>query len=432
MSKEQTEEKIYLLCDCNNFFASCEKIFRPDLKNRPVAVLSNNDGVVVSRSYETKKLGIAMGSPVFKIQNEINRYHIVTFSSNFNLYLDISNRVMSTLETFCKDLEIYSVDEAFLTFENMTEDQVLNLAFKIKNTILSRIGINIGIGIARTKTLAKLANHYAKKNQDKTNGVFSVLSDHQRQKILLAFPIGEIWGIGRRLEEHLQNDGYISSFDLSKADVAEIKKRYSIVVARTVMELNNIDCIESVENGDSQNQIMWSRSFRDRLYEFDDVNQAISNFTAEVAKKLRSQKLFAKRITVFIRTSYFGNQLKYANDATLVLDYPCNDTRVLIEASRLLLQHIFAPGYAYSKAGVIVHDLVSERCFQSDLFKETPNQDELNKADRLMQTMDSINVNDKNNIRIGLQSKSDFKENKDKLKLSPNYTCSWDDLPEVF
>ena len=241
MEFETEFSKVYLLCDCNNFFASCEKLFRPDLKHRPVAVLSNNDGVVVSRSYETKALGIAMGAPAFKIQDEIKKFHIHTFSSNFNLYLNISNRVMALLESFCKDLQIYSVDEAFLEFDNLTEQQAIDLAFKIKNAVLQQVGIHIGIGIAQTKTLAKLANHFAKQNRSTTHGVFCALKDPMRQKILLNNPIGEIWGIGKALEDKLTQDGFITAFDLSKADEKSIKKAYNINVVKTVKELNNKD-----------------------------------------------------------------------------------------------------------------------------------------------------------------------------------------------
>ncbi len=226
MLKECTiHDKVYLLCDCNNFFVSCEKLFRPDLKNRPVAVLSNNDGVIISRSYETKALNIAMGTPVFKIQKEIAIHKITTFSSNFSLYLDISNRVMNTLEEFCKDIEVYSVDEAFLCFENIDEKTAIEYAYRLKNTIATKIGIPIGVGIAKTKTLAKLANHFAKKNQKFTGGVYSILNNAKRQKLLIDNPIEEIWGVGNKMREHLTEDGFVIAFDLSKANVSLMTKK---------------------------------------------------------------------------------------------------------------------------------------------------------------------------------------------------------------
>ncbi|MBQ4246520.1 MAG: Y-family DNA polymerase [Succinivibrio sp.] len=426
-------DKVYLLCDCNNFFASCEKLFRPDLKTRPVAVLSNNDGIVVSRSYETKSLGIPMGSPVFKIQKEINKYKIATFSSNFSLYLDISNRVMSTLESFCNDIEIYSVDEAFLIFHNITKEEALNLAFRAKNAVATLVGIQIGVGVAKTKTLAKLANHHAKQHRNETHGVFSVLEDAQRQRILLENPIGEIWGIGKKNEEHLTEDGYRTALDLSKADPDLMQKRYSIVLSRTIKELNDIDCIASVISDDVQGQILWSRTFKERITDFDDLLEAISNYVADASSKLRQIDRYAKKITIFIRTSFFGNKPKYANDATLSLDYPCRDTRVFLEVAKELLKVIYKKDFEYMKAGVVLYDLVEERTFQADLFSKAPEESELIKSDLLMDTIDLINSQTKNSIYFGAQNKL-TKERKfnGPDHLSPRYTSSFDELPKVY
>ena len=432
MEFETEFSKVYLLCDCNNFFASCEKLFRPDLKHRPVAVLSNNDGVVVSRSYETKALGIAMGAPAFKIQDEIKKFQIQTFSSNFNLYLNISNRVMALLESFCKDLQIYSVDEAFLEFDNLTEQQAIDLAFKIKNAVLQQVGIHIGIGIAQTKTLAKLANHFAKQNRSTTHGVFCALKDPMRQKILLNNPIGEIWRIGKALEDKLTQDGFITAFDLSKADEKSIKKAYNINVVKTVKELNNKDCIDNVAQADNQAQIMWSRSFKDRLYDFEDLLQAVYEYTQESCSKLRAINCWAKQISVFIRTSYFGEQHKYSNIATLKLDHPSIDTRVFMSAAKILLLHIYKSGYAYNKVGVILSDFEQERAFESDLFVKAPDQKKLDKDEKLMHTLDKLNKNEKHTLIIGAQTKIKAKEQECALKkLSPSYTSAWDELPEV-
>lgn len=432
MNEPKVFDKVYLLCDCNNFFVSCEKLFRPDLANRPVAVLSNNDGVVVSRSYETKKLGIPMGVPVFKIQKEIKKYHITTFSSNFSLYIDISTRVMTTLESYCKDLEVYSVDEAFLSFENITEEEAIQKAFMLKNAIARKIGIPIGVGIARTKTLAKLANHYAKQ-RPQNKGVFSVLNEANRQRILIDNPIAEIWGIGARMEEHLLEDGYATAYELSKADTGVLQKKYSIVVARTVNELNNIDCIDSSTNPQNQDQIMWSRTFKDRVTSFDDLYEALCNYCADACAKLRSLNRYARKFTIFIRTSYFGDKAKYANDATILLDYPSADTRVYLEATKLLLQSIYKEGYEYMKAGVLLYDFVESRAYQADLFSQTPDKETLDNSDKLMSALDAINKGDKNTVYLGAQNKltKEEKFNAPKHK-SPLYTSSFDDLPEIF
>lgn len=436
MTDKNKIAKVYLLCDCNNFFVSCEKIFRPDLKNRPVAVLSNNDGIVVSRSNETKALGIAMGSPVFKIQEKINRYKIQTFSSNFSLYLNISNRVMLCLETFCQDIEIYSVDEAFLCLKNITETEAVKIAKRIRACVLKQIGITVGVGIALTKTMAKLANHYAKSNPI-TGGIFCAISDDKRQKILIENPIKEIWGIGPSSEEKLANEGIKNAYTLSKTDPDLMKKKYSINLARTIKELNNIDCIDSVADTDCQNQIMWSRSFKNRLTRKDDIFEAVANYVSCACEKLRSLELYAKKMALFIRTSYFGNAKKYSNEIAISLEYPCSDTRIFMSAAKIMLDKIYEDGYEYAKAGIILYDFKDSRSFQSDLFSLTPNQNDLNRNNNLMSAVDEINKENKDTIYLGAQHSLTKVENqmKDKINkdhFSKRYTASFDELPEVF
>ena len=236
-------ERVYLLVDCNNFFCSCERLFRPDLEGRPVLVLSNNDGCVIARSYEAKALGIPMGIPVFKIRHVIERHHIVCFSSNFTLYSDISRRVMSILEQLSEHCAIYSVDEAFLSFSHISENEAIAHAVKIRNAIATLVGIKVGIGIAATKTLAKLANHHAKKERATTYGIYSVLQDLPRLALLKANPIEEIWGVGRRLSEQLHEEGITSAAELAAQNPARIKRRYNVVLMRTVAELNNTSAI---------------------------------------------------------------------------------------------------------------------------------------------------------------------------------------------
>ena len=436
MEENNKFEKVYLLCDCNNFFVSCEKIFRPDLKNRPVAVLSNNDGIVVSRSNETKELGIAMGSPVFKIQDKINKFKIETFSSNFSLYLNISNRVMLSLESFCQDIEVYSVDEAFLYFKNISEAQAIKTAKKIRASILKQIGITVGVGIALSKTLAKLANHYAKVNLA-TGGIFSAISDDKRQKILIDSPLKEIWGIGPSSEEKLTNEGIKTAFALSKADPEVMRKKYNITLSRTIRELNNIDCIESDANTDCQNQIMWSRSFKNRLTSIDDIFEAVANYVSCACEKLRSLELYSKKMALFIRTSYFGNAKKYSNEIAISLEYPCSDTRVFVSAAKIMLDKIFVKGYEYAKAGVILYDFKDSRSFQSDLFNLCPKQSDLNRNSNLMNAVDMINKENKDTIYLGALHSLTKVENQKKDKInkdhfSKRYTASFDELPEVF
>lgn len=373
-----------------------------------------------------------MGSPVFKIDKEIKKYKISLFSSNFSLYLDISNRVMTLLERFCKDLEVYSVDEAFLSFENISEEEALAIAYKAKHAVATEVGIPVGIGIARTKTLAKLSNNYAKSHKN-TNGVYSILTDSKRQRLLLDNPIKEVWGIGKNMEEHLLGEGFSSAYDLANADATYLGKKYSVQIERTIKELNNIDCIESMSEPQNQNQIMWSRSFKDRITSYDDLYEALSNYVAKACQKLRSLNKYAQKIAISIRTSYFGNKEKYSNEAIMSLDIPCADTRVFIVAARELLNAIYKDGYEYMKAGVVLFDFKDSREYQSDLFSVNPDKEVLDKRDNLMKTLDNINAIEPDTVYLGAQNRlvkqSRFNDPQHK---SPRYTSSFKELPKVF
>lgn len=425
-------DKIYLLVDCNNFFCSCERLFRPDLEGRPLLVLSNNDGCVIARSQESKQLSIPMGIAVFKIQHLIKRHNIVTFSSNFSLYLDISRRVMEVLEHICDDTEVYSVDEAFLSFKNITEKEAMDKAVLIRNAIYNLVGIHVGVGIARTKTLAKLANHYAKKNKAETFGIYSILQDMPRVNLLKNNPIEEIWGIGRRLNERLNEQGIHTAYQLSIQNPETIKKQYNIVLMRTIQELNDIPLIEDEGDGSSTMQIMWSRSFTNRLTTLDELHQALANFVASACHKLRNQNKYCSQITVFIRTSYFGNDPKFAADKTANLKVPTSDTREIMFVAAKLLKLIFVKGYRYNKAGVLLSNLSTTRGFQSDLFFKGKTPEEQAKSDKLMAVIDKINhQGNEQNIFLASQGVAKAKAFSNKKSLSPCYTTSWDDLPTI-
>ncbi len=425
-------EQVYLLVDCNNFFCSCERLFRPDLDGRPLLVLSNNDGCVIARSYESKALGIPMGIAVFKIRRLIERHKIVCFSSNFSLYLDISKRVMSVLEHLCDHTEVYSVDEAFLCFHNITEKEAIEQAVKVRNAVSSMVGIQVGVGIARTKTLAKLANHHAKSNRNETYGVYSVLQDFDRMELLRNNTIDEIWGVGHRLNDKLQAEGIKTAWQLSMQNPADIKKRYNIVLMRTVNELNNIACVPDEANTNDSLQIMWSRSFTNRLTTLEELEQALTNFVAAASHKLRAQNKYARRITVFIRTSYFGNDPKYGADRSAELKIPTSDTRDINSVAQYLLKLIFVPGYKYNKAGVLLSDLRTNRNFQTDLLSETPDMDERQRSDNLMEAIDRINHGGHSrNIFFASQGIEKDKTFSNKNSLSPCYTTDWDDVPVI-
>lgn len=753
-------DRIYMLVDCNNFFASCELIFRPDLEGRPILVLSNNDGCVVARSQESKALGIPMGEPVFKIKDIIRRYKIVCFSSNFTLYQDISRRVMTILSNLSYHCEVYSVDEAFLMFQNITETEAIQTAVKIRNAIFSQVGINVGIGIATTKTLAKLANHHAKSNVSDTFGIYSVLQPIPYYALLKANPIEEVWGVGRRLSARLRDDGVRTAFQLSRLDQDEVRKAYSIVLVRTIQELNNIAVIptenlmpvteftdeefeqhwdhekwlkehratieslnfdfdaeedkaraaghthtvitkdqlaqedqchthdlsnfvqsnrhsrelspkellmlihetkrkaaqaesnesseytehtahtepeepaktygqnvadqtsadktnsdklsagfsdaadvattahqndsntkdetfvlepqyestrayeqhlaqvqstasdnlvsETKQEQDSASEsnskidsqlsinhddfahaaaavkpqslleqlskfendelavakksneyshtdidksatanegqalskdianeeyadlsrplvslkneadfrrlrfrshkkakvdtpiecsfftghnkatITWSRSFSKRLFNIEDLHSCIANFVALAAQKLRAQQKFCRKIGIHIRTSYFGDDEKYVGDLAIRFDVPTADTRDLVKAAVLLLHHVYRPGFAYAKAGIILTELSDNRTTQGELitFLENPNskkydEHERERSDRLMAAMDYINSKGEHK-KIYLASQGhDNKKFADKKALSPCYTTKWQDLPII-
>lgn len=432
MNHSELFNKIYLLIDCNNFFVSCERIFRPDLATKPVLVLSNNDGCVIARSQEVKNLGIKMGVPFFKIQDLIKKHHIYVFSSNFNLYLDISNRVMQSLENLCQHVEVYSIDEAFLCFQHLTEPQALDLGFKIKNTIWHNIGIPVGVGIAKSKTLAKLANHYAKSHIKTTFGVHSVLSETQRIKVLQEHNLNDVWGIGKRFGSKLEDLGFKTAYDLATSNSNEMRKLFNINLKNTIDELNNHDCIFDNSINKGQMQIMWSRSFTPRIEKYSDLEKILVNFTVLASEKLRKNEKFALKITVFIRTSYFGQQKKYSANLSLDFTYPTNDSRILIKACEILLKRIYKSNFLYAKAGIILSDLVTSRACQSDLFVKVSSSETLKKSDNLMATLDKINTKKQNTLYFmsqgNLNKKAQFSEKK---LLSPQYTTSFDELCEV-
>ena len=426
-------ERVYLLVDCNNFFCSCERLFRPDLEGRPVLVLSNNDGCVIARSYEAKALGIPMGIPVFKIRHVIERHHIVCFSSNFTLYSDISRRVMSILEQLSEHCAIYSVDEAFLSFSHISENEAIAHAVKIRNAIATLVGIKVGIGIAATKTLAKLANHHAKKERATTYGIYSVLQDLPRLSLLKANPIEEIWGVGRRLSEQLHEEGITSAAELAAQNPARIKRRYNVVLMRTVAELNNTSAIPDEDEAPTgpaappddsaftnpsysspSYQIMWSRSYTQRLTTLEELHQAIANYVAAASHKLRNQHQYCRAVTVFIRTSYFGADEKYRGERTM------------------RLKAIFRPGFKYSKAGIVLSELCAQRTYQADLLTPNPDNAAQERSDRLMAAIDRINRHGHDHkVFWAAQGTKQDQVFKNQHSLSPRYTTNWDELPEI-
>lgn len=425
-------ENVFALIDCNSFYTSCEKLFRPDLRHRPVVVLSNNDGCVVARSKEAKDLGIPMAVPFFKIKNLIKQHRVGFFSSNYALYADISRRVMSTLTQMAPDIEVYSIDEAFLDISSFSElysiDDFNRYGHLIRERIDKWIGIPIGVGIAPNKTLAKLANHAAKK-YPASNDVVVLLEPHRREKLLKITPVEDIWGIGRRLSQHLHNSGIKTAWDLSCLDPEHARQQFSVILERTVRELNGEACLE-LDDVQAKKQILSSRTFGRNISTLSDMRLAVSEYVALAASKLRQQELQTKHLSVFIQTNrHKHNKQYYYNSASSYLQLPTDDTRKLTASALRLLSGIWRTGYHYNKAGIMFSDLYSSHIYQSQLFDDEVH----NMRDRyLMQTIDNLNRRQPDSIRFASQGLStDNQWTMQRRYLSPAYTTRWKDIPQV-
>lgn len=419
---------VFALVDCNNFYASCEKLFRPDLAHVPVLVLSNNDGCVVARSREAKALGIKMGVPVFQIHDFIQQHNIRLFSSNYALYADLSSRVMNTLEKFAPRVEVYSIDEAFLDLSGMSRIKpLLELGQQIKGDIKQWVGIDVCIGIAPTKTLAKLANHAAKK-YPKTGGVVDLTCKERQQRLLRITPVGDIWGVGRRITQHLESLGIKTAWELASQPYAEIRQRFSIVLERTVRELNGEPCLELEEVAPTKQQIICSRSFGNKITHLEQMREAIAQYAARACEKLRQEKQEAKVLTVFIQTSLFKTGTEnYSNSATGELVMPSSDTRDFAELAMRLLKRIWRDGYRYNKGGVMLSGFYDIDAYQPGLFDDASKRPH---SDKLMATLDAINNSKLGSVFLARQGMNHtWQMQRDYL--SPAYTTRWNDLPKV-
>ena len=415
----------FALVDCNNFYCSCERLFRPELRNVPVAVLSNNDGCIVARSQEVKDLSIKMATPLFKVIDQIKQHQVQVFSSNYTLYADISSRVMQTLEQFTPNLEVYSIDEAFLDLSGFSHLE--EHAQKIKTTVYQHVGVPVCVGIAPTKTLAKLASYAAKKFKA-TAGVVD-LSDPVRQKKLLGItPVAEVWGVGRKHSEKLKRIGITTALQLAQMDSNRARRLYSIVMERTIRELNGEACIEIDHSPAAKQQIMCSRSFGEKITDYSTLRETICEFAARATEKLRGEKQLARVVNVFARTSPFMKTAPiYSNSATGKLPQPSADTREILSLTVKLFDSIWKDDYRYAKAGVMLGDFYSPEQTQYDLFHPQPGDTH---RDKLMQAVDSINHSGLGQIWFGGQRpKQDWFMNQ--THLSPAYTTRWDCLPLV-
>ena len=419
---------VFALVDCNNFYASCEKLFRPDLKDTPVVVLSNNDGCVVARSREAKLLGIKMGVPVFQIKAEMQRHGILAFSSNYALYADLSSRVMRTLEEMAPRVEVYSIDEAFLDLTGI--ESVISLVEfgqQVRERIGHWIGITVCVGIAPTKTLAKLANHAAKK-YPATQGVVDLTNPDRQRRLLALVPVDDVWGVGRRLSKRLNALGITTALDLANASPRAIRDQFSVVLERTVRELNGESCIELEEIPPTKKQIVCSRSFGVKVTQFELLREAVCEYATRATEKLRKEQQQAKVMTVFIRTSPFkDNEPQYSNSASGELLIPSCDTRDFIELANHLLKRIWKDGFRYAKAGVMLSDFYDPGMFQPGLFDDISTR---SNSQQLMSVLDTINQSGAGKVFFaGQGTKKDWSMKREHL--SPAYTTRWDQLPRV-
>ncbi|CAM7819478.1 Y-family DNA polymerase [Leclercia adecarboxylata] len=420
---------MFALCDVNSFYASCETVFRPDLKGRPVVVLSNNDGCVIARSAEAKPF-VKMGEPYFK-QKDLFRHHgVVCFSSNYELYADMSNRVMTTLEEISPRCERYSIDELFCDLTGIRNCRDLTeFGREIRATVLQRTHLTVGVGIAQTKTLAKLANHAAKRWQRQTGGVVDLSNVDRQRKLMAALPVEEVWGVGRRLTKRLESMGIKTVLQLADTDTGFIRKHFSVVLERTVRELRGEPCLELEEFSPVKQEIICSRSFGSRITDYEEMREAICSYATRAAEKLRNEHQYCRFISVFVKTSPFTiNEPYYGNSASVTLLTPTQDSRDIIGAATRCLDVVWKNGYRYQKAGVMLGDFYSQGVAQLNLFDENPPR---KNSQELMNILDYLNAKNGHGTLYfagqGIQQQWQMKRE----MLSPRYTTRYADLPIV-
>lgn len=419
------------LVDVNNFYVSCERVFNPKLKHKPVVVLSNNDGCAVARSNEVKALGVGMGAPWFKFKDLARQHGIVAYSSNYALYADMSNRVMSILRDFSPDQEIYSIDESFLDLTPFKHKDLIQYGRQIRETILQWTGLPVCVGIGATKTLAKLANHLAKK-RSVYDGVcnLNTMEPKEVDAIFQQIPVGEIWGIGRKLAPKLEALGLQTVYDLKYADAITLRNHFSVVMEKTIRELNGNVCIDLEEMAPPKKQIVSSRSFGIPVTDHDSLAESITLYMSRAAEKVRRQQSYAGSVYVFIRTSPFKeNQPFYSNGMTIPLPSPTDDTIQLVNVALWGLRRIYRDGFNYAKAGVMLSEMVPVAGCQTDMFANstaTPT-----KSSTLMTVVDGIN---KKMGRESIKLASEGFKRPWKMKQgnkSPCYTTRWNELVVV-
>lgn len=415
---------MFALVDCNSCYASCEQIFRPDLRGKPVIVLSNNDGCIIARSREAKVLGIPDLHPYFKVKHLIKRHRVAVFSSNFRLYGDISQRVMDTLRHFSPNIEIYSIDEMFLDLDGIglpLEDY----GQKMKTTLWRQVKMPVSVGIAPSKTLAKLAN-YAAKNIPKCQGVCLLDNPEKWQWLMKRVPVTKIWGVGLRIGKRLTEHSIHTAWDLASSNPKTMRRHFSVCLERTIEELNGTTCLDLEDNPPDKKQIYCSRSFGNKPSELDPLLQAISLYACRATEKLRAQQHLVSTIHIFIHTS--PHQPNYYSNSTVVkLTYPTDDSRVIVAKAKQAVRQLYRPGYKYLKSGIGLIEIMSKQHCQPDFFQ--PPQEKT--ADALMATLDNINQRYGSGSAFlageGIRERWPMRQQ----HRSPCYTTDWNDLPAI-
>ncbi|HOU97788.1 MAG TPA: Y-family DNA polymerase [Bacteroidales bacterium] len=418
---------MFALVDCNNFYVSCERIFRPDLNGKPVVVLSNNDGCVISRSNEAKALGLPMGAPIFEYRELFKKHKITYFSANFSLYGDISRRIMNILAEFCPDLEVYSVDEAFLDFSKiLLHDSYKDLGIKIKEYVYRCTGVPVSIGFAPTKSLAKIANRIAKKYPAQTQGVHVMDTDEKRIKALKWIEVEDIWGIGRQYSKKLKAMGVFNGADFIQLPDGWVRAKMSVVGLRLKKELMGESCLKLEEVKDKKN-ISIGRSFEKELFDLDSLKERIAAFASMSTAKLRKQHSVCGIVLVYMHSNFYKKDTTpFYRQMVIKLPFKTNSTIEVVKYCKFAIEKIYHPEYGIKKAGVVLSDIIPDKVIDLNLFEQRKAE-----HDALMQTVDRIN--DKMGtftVHLASHNKS-LKYKTLQQHLSPRYTTRWEDILKI-
>lgn len=427
---ETKAEPVFALVDVNNFYVSCERAFNPKLEGVPMVVLSNNDGCAVARSAEAKLLGVKMGEPWHKLKDLAKQHGILAYSSNYTLYGDMSQRAVEVLSFYTPNLEVYSVDESFLQIESVLRlyPSATEMGQLIRQRMKQWLGLPVCVGIGPTKTLAKLANHMAKK-KPQFQGVCDLhaIPRPERVRLMSEIDVGEVWGVGRRNTVRLNDMGIYTVLDLRNAKPAEIRKHFNVVMERTCQELRGVPCLELEDVAPDKQQIMSSKSFGQPVTEVSDLCEAISTYVERAAQKLRAQRSFASGLYVFLRTNPFDPRAaQYNSNHHVSFGVPTDDTRQISDLAVHVIKHLFKQGFVYKKAGVMLTGLTEKASYQHDFFADTAEQD---KSAKLMKALDEINHRFGRDSLICASSGFDRKWAMKCGNRSPRYTTNWSEIP---